>query len=1399
MTNPELILHFARLKTGSDDPVPVPVHVRFDGAESETFDFVNPLSDKDLKDLRWYLEAYWVWPSEIDDKRAREIEGRLPQWGKALFDAVFSRSSAAMRLFGRFDDDHAAGRRLTIDSNEPRILRLPWELLRDEGGYLFSKNPPVSVLRRMKQTRRTRIGAFEPPVRILMVTCRPDGAGWIDPRSIATPLLAALEGIPEQVAVEFLRPPTLAALDRRLRDPDQPRVHIVHFDGHGVYDPGVGLGFLLFEDEQHQEHLVDAEQLGTLLNESGIPLMVLNACQSAQPDERNPFGSVAARLIESGVGGVVAMNYSVLVETAKRFTAEFYGALARGASAGSAMDATRRGLFRDSKRLTRHRPAVEQATILHLQDWFLPALYQQAEELVPFQQEDLHRKDAKNAMKSKRKKESPSDLEKQPVPSDLSSRPSRLRGANSGFPPPPLPGFHGRARELLDLERGFATRSIVVLHGFGGQGKTALATQTAEWFTRTGLFARAAFFSFESGASLEYVINELGSALVQENFQIYSGDKAAAIAQALRERATLLVFDNFESALPQGNAPMPDLQALLDTAAGWLGSTPTPGGSRLLVTTRNPEIPHPAFTPGRACLLYELSGLADDDALDLAAAILEANSLPRPPRAALEKLLRFLDGHPLSLQLALPQLRRYTAEELVAEYQAILPQMKVGAGQERNESLQVSLKFSLDRLGADAWTWLSRLAIFEGGAMEHILLEITEIPAETWQALKPQLIATALVRSEDIPGVSVPFIHFHPTLAPYLRGLEDGTESADASPAAQAPMRERYWRAYYAFAGYLYRADNQYPFQARAMALRELPNLKCALQQALAAGTLEEAVVFVTSINRFLNYFGRWREHDELAAQVEQAVKTRGRATQGRITQSETMQEIGRGERLLQQGRAGEAERVFRALLARLEGAAAYDTRYDQSLTLLWLGRYLRAQGRPAEARDCHSRALKLAQGLEQTQNVRNHIGVCHTEIANALCDLGQYTQAREQYEKALAIAQQEGNERSVGVKIGQIGNLAFMQGDLNEARKHHGDALKLFQSLGEDEMQAVAWHQLGMVAQEAHDWDEAERCYKQSLAIEERLGNLKGVTQTCNQLAIVAENAGRPQEAERWYLREIEIDEKLENPKELATDYNNLAGLYLQQNRLAEAETYIRRSLDIKKTLDLSFGPWNNYNILTQIAQKRGRAAEARDWRRKEQEARLAFEAGSQADTSSALRQQVDQWNNVIADILKVCQSGAPDAELEAFLDQMAGEEDWKALIAALRRILGGERGLELFDDLDDVESAIVRRVLKGLMQAGKAHTPPDGGQRGEGEGLTLPQLLDLVERAAGGDRQLGEQLFAAFQQMAQSGDSTLSALGGVLLRVLLGERNPPNLDSLPEEVASAIRGLLGRLKNKE
>ena len=90
-----------------------------------------------------------------------------------------------------------------------------------------------------------------------------------------------------------------------------------------------------------------------------------------------------------------------------------------------------------------------------------------------------------------------------------------------------------------------------------------------------------------------------------------------------------------------------------------------------------------------------------------------------------------------------------------------------------------------------------------------------------------------------------------------------------------------------------------------------------------------------------------------------------------------------------------------------------------------------------------------------------------------------------------------------------------------------------------------------------------------------------------------------------------------------------------------------------------------------------------------------------------------------------------------------------------------------------------------------------PDAEGEPEGQGLTLPQLLDLVERAARGDRELGGQLFEAMRRLA--GDPgqppEMRALGKVLVSILVGERDP-SLDALPPELASAVRGMLARLR---
>ncbi len=108
---------------------------------------------------------------------------------------------------------------------------------------------------------------FNLPVRVLLVISRPEGTDFVDPRSVARGMLDALEPLGVAVEVTFLRPPTLAALDATLRAAETANrpFHIVHFDGHGVYNPGTGLGQLAFERDDCSLDLVGANQLGALL------------------------------------------------------------------------------------------------------------------------------------------------------------------------------------------------------------------------------------------------------------------------------------------------------------------------------------------------------------------------------------------------------------------------------------------------------------------------------------------------------------------------------------------------------------------------------------------------------------------------------------------------------------------------------------------------------------------------------------------------------------------------------------------------------------------------------------------------------------------------------------------------------------------------------------------------------------------------------------------------------------------------------------------------------------------------------------------------------------------------------------------------------------------------------
>ncbi len=400
--------------------------------------------------------------------------------------------------------------------------------------------------------------------------------------------------------------------------------------------------------------------------------------------------------------------------------------------------------------------------------------------------------------------------------------------------------------------------------------------------------------------------------------------------RALREQAVLVILDNLET--------IKTPQALLDLAKSWSEA----GNSRVLLTTRADDLQHPDY-PNQGSLkhiLLPLRGLSENDALDYFQSLIKLPPEPKfelPRREGLLELFNLLDYHPLSLGLLVGQLKQRRALEVHRELAQLVADTP-------NNPLLASLNLSVSRLDPKAQEWIKQLGVFQGGAMEPYLLAITEIAETEWNELRTQLEATGLIQSESLShlDVGVPFLKFHPTLAPAMWSRLTEPE--------QQQLLSRHRQRYYQLSGYLYDEDQKTPFFARAIAQRELPNLLYAVRGSISAGE-DFAVAFVNIVNKFLNDFGLNLDRADLTARVKHIGGEVG-------SQTWFMTRDNRGEQLFNAGRYAEAEAVFQEIL---EGLGTNPS-YERCLVLGRLGRCYGSTGQPEQAVAAYRLGLEVGR-----------------------------------------------------------------------------------------------------------------------------------------------------------------------------------------------------------------------------------------------------------------------------------------------------------------------------------------------------------------------------------------------------------------------------------------------------
>ncbi len=193
------------------------------------------------------------------------------------------------------------------------------------------------------------------------------------------------------------------------------------------------------------------------------------------------------------------------------------------------------------------------------------------------------------------------------------------------------------------------------------------------------------------------------------------------------------------------------------------------------------------------------------------------------------------------------------------------------------------------------------------------------------------------------------------------------------------------------------------------------------------------------------------------------------------------------------------------------------------------------------------------------------------------------------------------------------------------------------------------------------------------------------------------------------------------------------------------------------------------------------------------------AYAAPSTAEPSDPIARVRSQWKDTIDKVLKA-RRGDMNAlrEVTALIQRLSAQDDWKQLSGVLRKIMAGQKGLDLLDGLDATDTVVVGDILRGLGVSGVPEPQVGVGAEGGGSGITLDQLLELVGQAAqpGAPSELRASLKQVAGQMAndQSIPPEVRKFGAVLLAIMNGDRQP-DLAGLPDEIAAKIRQMLASL----
>jgi tetratricopeptide (TPR) repeat protein len=1144
------------------------------GTQSGVTGLGSLMGAAELEDLRWYLEDYLQTPFGVYSDRGSQIAGQLAGWGRALFDSALGAEGG-----GEQGDLHRRGvAEIVLRSEVPERLALPWELMRAPGASAPVVLDGIGITRCVAANSTSdSFDAAGERLRVLMVISRPAGVNDVGYQMIARPLLRSMASAHGAVDLEVLRPPTLEALAARLRDAHDAGApfQLVHFDGHGA---ATGEGALAFESPGGSADLVSSERLAKILTATGVPVAVLNACQSGAIGKRLET-AVATGLLSGGVDAVVAMSHRVYTVAAAEFMTAFYNRLLSGGTIGEAVREGR-------SRMVQHPSRPSPKGALPLEDWVVPVYYRRREVRFP---------------------------QLRAVP------PSAPATALDNDPLAQEEEFVGRDSLFCALETAASTGRVLVLHGPSGTGKTELAKAFGRWWRNTcgidrpdGVF----WHSFGSGVSsrgLDSAIGEIGLCLYGPGFaQEDRGTRRDMVLEQLRAHRLLLVWDNFESVAtmpgdvtsPLGETGRAELKDFLHTVAAQ-------GQSTILVTSRTRE-----DWLGAARRLT-IGGLLPHEAIEYADQILAPfpAAVARRADRSFAELLEWLDGHPLSMRVVLPHLATTEPAALLAGLRGTQPlpiaeeDTAEGAPAEyraRTRSLSASIGYSFVHLSSAGRRLLVALSFLSGAADAEVLGAFSSselapqrfcgVSVGEWEMVLSEAAHLGLLTTRADGGYGI-----HPALPAYLaarwRSEEPGIyldtrTAADRALLDAIAALSKHWGK---------TMEAEATAEAYGFISRNLRTIARMLSYALGNRLWKEALPLYITLEQYLYHGGRteealgWSDRARSAAEGPGGIPDAGDLPDLRLEDLLDLSALSDEEL-----REFPAERL-RELDEQIQEAESAASRWAGAMPALtlWIVVVRSQADMLSKAGDLDAaEALyrKIHQVGEKNPDLNRAVqGYGFIGHGSAAQSRGQFRLAEEMYQTALASSEEAGDRQRCASPLLHLGYMAHGQGRWDEAEQYYQQVLAILEEPpGHLQSSQYTYDALGLLAEGRGRLNDAEECYYKALGIAEQRHDWDGKSRFLRSLGRLCRKRRHLEAAERFLRRCLALEEGLRSRPGRAAVYFELGVVELLRGK-DESDKWLRQALALHEELGDSDGVASDDRALGLIAIARRQWDEAR------------------------------------------------------------------------------------------------------------------------------------------------------------------------------------------------------------